>query len=127
MNRGFALRSPALRKPGVSNLLIRDDGLNLIARFGLKCRYGTPYAMLFRERTTLVAYKGLGDRTLMKIYGVDGRKVMPKGEIARRRAPAKAAYVPCSASGAPTSSSASRRPVRPSGAVTRWTSSGVNR
>lgn len=44
------------------NPLIRNDELGLIGRFGLKYRYGTPYAMIFADQTTLVAYKDL-DRT----------------------------------------------------------------
>jgi len=44
------------------NPLIREDELGLLSRFGLKYRYGTPYAMIFSDQTTLVAHKDL-DRT----------------------------------------------------------------
>jgi phytoene dehydrogenase-like protein len=44
------------------NPLIREDELGLLARFGLKYRYGTPYAMIFADQSALVAYKDL-DRT----------------------------------------------------------------
>ena len=54
------------------NPLIRDDELGLIARFGLKYRYGTPYAMIFSDQTTLVAYKDL-DRTCEGIAKISPR------------------------------------------------------
>jgi phytoene dehydrogenase-like protein len=54
------------------NPLIRDDELGLIARFGLKYRYGTPYAMIFSDQTTLIAYKDL-DRTCEGIAKISPR------------------------------------------------------
>lgn len=44
------------------NPLLRDDELGLLAKFGLQYRYGTPYAMIFADQTSLTAYKDL-DRT----------------------------------------------------------------
>jgi phytoene dehydrogenase-like protein len=44
------------------NPMIREDELGLIGKFGLNYRYGTPYAMIFSDQSTLVAYKDL-DRT----------------------------------------------------------------
>ena len=61
------------------NPLIRDDELGLISRFGLKYRYGTPYAMIFSDQTTLVAYKDL-DRTCEGIA-----KISPKDAETYRR------------------------------------------
>ena len=61
------------------NPLIRDDELGLIARFGLKYRYGTPYAMIFSDQTTLVAYKDL-DKTCEGIA-----RISPKDAETYRR------------------------------------------
>ena len=44
------------------NPLLREDELGLIARFGLKYRYGTPYSMIFADGATLTAYQDL-DKT----------------------------------------------------------------
>jgi len=44
------------------NPMIRDDELGLIAKFGLKYQYNTPYAMIFADGRTLIAHKDL-DRT----------------------------------------------------------------
>ena len=61
------------------NPLIRDDELGLIARFGLQYRYGTPYAMIFPDQTTLIAYKDL-DRTCEGIA-----RISPKDAETYRR------------------------------------------
>ena len=61
------------------NPLIRDDELGLIARFGLKYRYGTPYAMIFPDQSVLVAYKDL-DRTCEGIA-----RISPKDAETYRR------------------------------------------
>ncbi len=71
------------------NPLIRDDELGLIARFGLKYRYGTPYAMIFADQTTLVAYKDL-DRTcegIAKISPQDAETYRRFAERAMRMLP----------------------------------------
>jgi phytoene dehydrogenase-like protein len=44
------------------NPMIRDDELGLIAKFGLKYEYNTPYAMIFADGRTLIAHKDL-DKT----------------------------------------------------------------
>ena len=44
------------------NPMIRNDELGLMSKFGMKYRYGTPYAMIFEDQTSLVAYKDL-DKT----------------------------------------------------------------
>ena len=44
------------------NPMIRNDELGLLGKFGLRYRYGTPYAMIFADQSTLVAYKDL-DKT----------------------------------------------------------------
>lgn len=41
------------------NPMIRQDELGLISDFGLEYRYGTPYAMIFSDQSTLVAYQDL--------------------------------------------------------------------
>ncbi|MGA3157488.1 MAG: NAD(P)/FAD-dependent oxidoreductase [Steroidobacteraceae bacterium] len=45
-----------------ANPMITGDELGLLSRFGLKYAYNIPYAMIFEDQTTLVAYKDL-DRT----------------------------------------------------------------
>jgi phytoene dehydrogenase-like protein len=45
-----------------ANPMITGDELGLLGRFGLKYAYNIPYAMIFEDQTTLVAYKDL-DRT----------------------------------------------------------------
>jgi len=48
------------------NPMIQNDELGLLSRFGLKYNYGIPYAMIFEDQTTLVAYKDL-DKTCAQI------------------------------------------------------------
>src|SRR5271156_1121379 len=45
-----------------ANPMITGDELGLLSRFGLKYAYNIPYAMIFEDQTTLVAYKDL-DKT----------------------------------------------------------------
>ena len=45
-----------------ANPMIRNDELGLMSKFGMRYRYGTPYAMIFEDQTSLVAYKDL-DKT----------------------------------------------------------------
>src|SRR3984893_8688729 len=42
--------------------MIRQDELGLQSRFGLEYRYNIPYAMIFPDQSTLVAYRDL-DKT----------------------------------------------------------------
>jgi phytoene dehydrogenase-like protein len=61
------------------NPMIRNDELGLMSKFGMKYRYGTPYAMIFEDQTTLVAYKDL-DKTCAGIA-----KISQKDAEAYRR------------------------------------------
>ncbi|MGH7071223.1 MAG: phytoene desaturase family protein, partial [Acetobacteraceae bacterium] len=65
------------------NPMIREDELGLIGRFGLKYRYGTPYAMIFPDQSTLVAYKDL-DRTCEGIARISTRDAETYRQFARR-------------------------------------------
>lgn len=60
------------------NPLIREDELGLLSKFGLSYRSGTPYAMIFSDQSTLVAYKDL-DKTCEGIA-----KLSPKDADAYR-------------------------------------------
>ena len=44
------------------NPMLRNDELELKSKFGLEYRYGTPYAMIYSDQSTLVAYQDL-DKT----------------------------------------------------------------
>jgi phytoene dehydrogenase-like protein len=45
-----------------ANPMILNDELGLMSKFGMKYRYGPPYAMIYEDQTSLVAYKDL-DKT----------------------------------------------------------------
>ena len=55
-----------------ANPMIQNDELGLLGRFGLKYNYNTPYAMIFEDQSTLVAYKDL-DRTCEGIAKISPR------------------------------------------------------
>jgi phytoene dehydrogenase-like protein len=65
------------------NPMIRDDELGLISHFGLKYRYGTPYAMIFSDQSTLIAYKDL-DRTCEGIARYSARDAETYRQFALR-------------------------------------------
>jgi phytoene dehydrogenase-like protein len=65
------------------NPMIREDELGLIGRFGLKYRYGTPYAMIFPDQSTLIAYKDL-DKTCEGIARISPRDAETYRQFARR-------------------------------------------
>src|ERR1700730_1303831 len=48
------------------HIMIRRNELGLQSRFGLEYRYNIPYAMIFPDQTTLVAYQDL-DKTCEQI------------------------------------------------------------
>jgi phytoene dehydrogenase-like protein len=45
-----------------ANPMILNDELGLMSKFGMKYRYSTPYAMIYHDQSTLIAYKDL-DKT----------------------------------------------------------------
>ncbi len=61
------------------NPMIRRDELALQSKFGLKYRYGIPYAMVFADQSSLIAYQDL-DKTCEGIA-----KVSPKDADTYRR------------------------------------------
>ena len=65
------------------NPMIREDELGLLSRFGLQYRYGTPYAMIFPDQTTLVAYKDL-DKTCEGIARISARDAETYRQFAQR-------------------------------------------
>jgi phytoene dehydrogenase-like protein len=65
------------------NPLIRRDELELQSRFGLEYRYGVPYAMIFPDQSTLVAYQDL-DRTCEGIAKISPRDAETYRRFARR-------------------------------------------
>src|SRR3981081_1285183 len=48
------------------NPMIRQDELGLLSKFGLKYQYNIPYAMIFPDQSTLIAYRDL-DKTCEQI------------------------------------------------------------
>ena len=76
------------------NPMIRRDELGLQSRFGLEYRYNIPYAMIFPDQTTLVAYQDL-DRTCEQIARISARDA----ETYRRFAKRAMAMLPMFASG----------------------------
>ena len=54
------------------NPMIRRDELGLQSRFGLKYKYGVPYAMIFPDQTSLIAYQDL-DATCEGIARISAR------------------------------------------------------
>jgi phytoene dehydrogenase-like protein len=65
------------------NPMIRNDELELQSRFGLKYRYGTPYAMVFPDQSTLIAYQDL-DRTCEGIAKISARDAETYRRFAKR-------------------------------------------
>jgi len=76
------------------NPMIRRDELGLQSRFGLKYQYNIPYAMIFPDQTTLVAYQDL-DKTCEQIARISPRDA----ETYRRFAKRAMAMLPMFASG----------------------------
>src|ERR1700722_17161046 len=76
------------------NPMIRQDELGLQSRFGLEYRDNIPYAMIFPDQTTLVAYQDL-DRTCEGIARISARDA----ETYRRFAQRAMAMLPMFASG----------------------------
>jgi phytoene dehydrogenase-like protein len=65
------------------NPLIRHDELGLLSRFGLKYAYNTPYAMIFPDQSTLIAYRDL-DKTCEQIARLSMRDAETYRLFARR-------------------------------------------
>ena len=65
------------------NPMIRRDELGLQSRFGLEYRYNTPYAMIFPDQSTLVAYQDL-DKTCEQIARISSRDAETYRRFARR-------------------------------------------
>jgi phytoene dehydrogenase-like protein len=65
------------------NPLIRHDELELQSRFGLKYQYGIPYAMIFPDQSTLIAYQDL-DKTCEGIAKISQRDAETYRRFAKR-------------------------------------------
>ncbi len=65
------------------NPMIRNDELGLQSRFGLKYKYGIPYAMVFPDQTTLIAYRDL-DKTCEGIAKISARDAETYRRFAQR-------------------------------------------
>ncbi|HEY2684826.1 MAG TPA: NAD(P)/FAD-dependent oxidoreductase [Steroidobacteraceae bacterium] len=65
------------------NPMIREDELGLIGKFGLKYRYGTPYAMIFPDQSTLIAHQDL-DKTCEGIAKISRRDAETYRRFAKR-------------------------------------------
>jgi phytoene dehydrogenase-like protein len=65
------------------NPLIRQDELGLQSRFGLKYQYGIPYAMIFPDQSTLIAYKDL-DKTCEGIAKISQKDAETYRRFAKR-------------------------------------------
>src|SRR5580658_364281 len=65
------------------NPMIRDDELGLQGKFGLKYAYNIPYAMIFADQSTLVAYQDL-DRTCAGIARISARDAETYRRFAQR-------------------------------------------
>jgi phytoene dehydrogenase-like protein len=65
------------------NPMIRQDELGLVSRFGLKYKYGVPYAMIFPDQTTLIAYKDL-DKTCEGIARISQKDAETYRRFAQR-------------------------------------------
>ena len=65
------------------NPMIRGDELGLQSRFGLKYQYNIPYAMIFPDQTTLVAYQDL-DKTCEQIARISARDAETYRRFAKR-------------------------------------------
>ncbi len=65
------------------NPMIRQDELGLQSKFGLKYQYGTPYAMIFPDQSTLIAYKDL-DKTCAGIAKISQKDAETYRRFAKR-------------------------------------------
>ena len=65
------------------NPMIRQDELGLQSRFGLKYQYNIPYAMIFPDQTTLIAYRDL-DKTCEQIARISSRDAETYRRFAKR-------------------------------------------
>jgi phytoene dehydrogenase-like protein len=65
------------------NPMIRRDELGLQSRFGLKYQYNIPYAMIFPDQSTLIAYQDL-DRTCEQIARISRRDADTYRHFAQR-------------------------------------------
>src|SRR3984957_17233978 len=65
------------------NPMIRQDELGLQSRFGLEYAYNIPYAMIFPDQTTLVAYQDLA-RTYARIARISSRAAQTYRRFAQR-------------------------------------------
>ena len=65
------------------NPLIRRDELGLQSKFGLEYRYGVPYAMIFPDQSTLIAYQDL-DRTCEGIARISPKDAETYRRFAKR-------------------------------------------
>jgi phytoene dehydrogenase-like protein len=65
------------------NPMIRQDELGLQSRFGLKYHYGTPYAMIFPDQTSLIAHQDL-DKTCEGIARISRRDAETYRRFAKR-------------------------------------------
>jgi phytoene dehydrogenase-like protein len=65
------------------NPMIRRDELGLQSRFGLEYRYGTPYAMIFPDQSSLIAYKDL-DKTCEGIAKISSKDADTYRRFAKR-------------------------------------------
>jgi phytoene dehydrogenase-like protein len=65
------------------NPMIRNDELGLLGKFGLQYRYGTPYAMIFPDQSTMIAHKDL-DRTCEGIARVSAKDAETYRRFAQR-------------------------------------------
>jgi phytoene dehydrogenase-like protein len=76
------------------NPMIRQDELGLQSRFGLEYQYNIPYAMIFPDQSTLIAYQDL-DKTCEEIARIS----VKDAETYRRFAKRAMAMLPMFASG----------------------------
>jgi phytoene dehydrogenase-like protein len=65
------------------NPMIRHDELGLQSKFGLKYQYGIPYAMIFPDQSTLVAYQDL-DKTCEGIARLSQKDAATYRRFAKR-------------------------------------------
>ena len=65
------------------NPMIRQDELGLQAKFGLKYHYGTPYAMIFPDQTSLIAHQDL-DKTCEGIARISRKDAETYRRFAKR-------------------------------------------
>src|SRR3984957_4311164 len=65
------------------NPMIRQDELGLQSRFGLKYEYNIPYAMIFPDQSTLIAYQDL-DKTCEGIARISTRGAETYRRFAKR-------------------------------------------